>query len=139
MRALALLAGFMLVFTGWALFAPKAEAVGTRWDVVGGPIGDRGEGWHVIRDGHSVRHLRGVTCRGRYLEVRHTVGLEVPIWSVDTDEHLLDAGIHAGVSATKSEARVFFYRNGEPISCHHSAFNDPLSNIWMHGSIELLS
>lgn len=120
------------------VMSPRARSADdTRWDVIGGTFGHRGTGWHLIDDGHSHKHVGEPSCRGRYLSVPHTRGVKVPIWSVDTDEHLRAWDISASVSATKSEARVFFDIDGRPISCWHRAFRESLANVWLDGDIEL--
>lgn len=131
-----LAASTFLVGAVWQAHRAVADDA-TRWVVVGGPIGDRGEGWHVISDGHSDRHLGQPRCRGRYLSVPHTRFVDVPIWSVDTDETLRRWDISAGVSGTHDEARVFFDLDGKPISCWHRAFRESLANVWLLGQGEV--
>jgi hypothetical protein len=136
----ALLLASATVAVGLVWLARPAEgADDTRWDVIGGVIAHRGDGWHVHKEGHSNRHLLSVRCKGRYLSVRHTEGVDVPIWSADVDEHLRRWDITAAVSATHDEARIFFDIDGEPITCWHRAFREPLSNVWLGGDIELAS
>jgi hypothetical protein len=135
----ALLLAAATVAVGLVWLARPADANDdTRWDVIGGVIAHRGDGWHIHKQGHSNKHLLSVRCRGRYLEVKHTPGVDVPIWQgPDVDEHLRRWDITAAVSATHDEARIFFDIDGEPITCWHRAFREPLSNVWMGGDIEL--
>lgn len=133
---LLLLAAF---FLGMSTHQTITAQDDTRWDVIGGVVADRGDGWHIHRDRHSARHLRSATCKGRYLLVRHTPGVNVPIWhGPDVDESLRSPwDITASVSATRSEARIFFDIDGEPISCWHRAFRQSRANVWLGGDIEL--
>jgi hypothetical protein len=136
----ALLLASATVAVGLVWLARPADANdATRWDVIGGVIAHRGDGWHIHKQGHSNKHLLSVRCRGRYLEVKHTEGVDVPIWSADVDEHLRRWDITAAVSATHDEARIFFDIDGEPITCWHRAFREPLSNVWLLGQVELAS